>query len=401
MQARFLGVMSTRTTVGRALCAVFLAAGLVTAALAQSAAPVADKADPVAAPAADTAGKGPPAGFVAPADPKPGETNAERARSQPGNNAPMWSAVRDSGTQPGVISLPGAEKGVLVQQFLQYPGSRFTTAGEAWRQVRNDWIIPYGGAVLLFAVLALASYYWRRGPIGHATNEGPAAIERFTPFERITHWINATCFVILAISGVVMAFGKFVLLPILGGTLFGWLTYALKTAHNFAGPVFVVSVIVVIAIFLKDNLAKAADFVWLRNAGGMFSGKEYPSHRFNGAEKVLFWIGVCLLGLSASASGLVLNGLIPGLGVTRVEMQIAHMVHAITAVLMLALIIGHIYMGTIGTRGALQAMKTGWVDEEWAREHHRLWYDDVKTGRLAAKRSQESPPAVGAASARA
>ncbi len=111
-------------------------------------------------------GEGAPAGFVAPAEPKPDETNAQRAKSQPGNNAPFWRAARDSGAQAGYTSLPGLEKGTLIQSLTQYPGSGYTTAGEAWRQVRNQWILPYGGALLLIALLTLALYHWRTGGIG-------------------------------------------------------------------------------------------------------------------------------------------------------------------------------------------------------------------------------------------
>ena len=333
---------------------------------------------------------GPPAGFVVPADPKPGESNAERGKSQPGNNTPMWSAVKESGSKPGVTNLPGAEKGVLIQEFVQYPGSRFTTAGEAWRQVRNNWILPYGGSLLLIVALAIGIFYWRKGALGQSENNGVPTIERFTPFERAAHWTNATAFVVLALSGIVMAFGKFFLLPVIGGTLFGWLTYALKTTHNFVGPLFAVSLVIVAITFVKDNIAGAADFNWLSKAGGLLSEHEVPSHRFNAAEKGIYWWGVVVPGLIVVGSGLVLDLLIPGFGQTRGEMQIANMIHAVAACLMTAMLMGHIYMGTIGTRGAFKAMKTGWVDDAWAREHHELWYDDVKAGKIPARRSAEA-----------
>ena len=241
---------------------------------------------------------GPPAGFVAPAEPKPDETNAQRAQSQPGNNAPFWRAVRESGDQKGVVSLPGIEKGVLIQPFVQYPGSRFTTAGEAWRQVRNNWIIPYGGALLLLVLVSIAIFYWRKGPLGGHVPDTGRQVERFTPFERAAHGLNALAFVLLAISGIVMAFGKFFLLPVLGATLFGWLTFALKNIHNFAGPVFAVTLIVVILTFIRDNLPREGDMRWLKSFGGMLGDHEVPSHRFNAGEKLLFWSGVFGLGLN-------------------------------------------------------------------------------------------------------
>lgn len=372
------------------LLGVALALGLAASAWAQIAAPA---SAPVA---------GPPAGFVAPAEPGANDTNAMRAKSQPGNNAPMWRAVRESGSQPGFTSLPGAEKGVLIQSFVQYPGSRLATAGEAWRQVRNNWIIPYGGSLLVIVLLAIGLFYWARGPFGGPMRDTGRVIERFTPFERATHWATAISFSILGLSGVVMAFGKFFLLPVLGATLFGWLSYVLKTAHNLAGPLFAVALVLLILTYLRDNLPRPGDLNWLLKGGGVLNGHLLSSHRFNAGEKVVYWIGGLVLGLTVVASGLVLDLLIPGWGETRGQMQVAHIVHAVAAMLMMALFMGHIYMGTVGVPGAMQAMKTGYVDESWALEHHVLWYDDVKAGKIPGVRSEaKPPPAAGSASARA
>ena len=368
------------STMRKMLLAAALAMGVGAAAQAQP-----------AAPAAVDATKGPPAGFVAPAEPRADESNAERAKSQPGNNAPIWRAVRDSGTQPAYSSLPGAEQGVLIQPFVQYPGSAFTTAGEAWRQVRNHWIIPYGGALLLITLLALAIFYKTKGPLGSDETTG-RVIERFTPFERAAHWTNAGAFVALAVSGIVMAFGKYFLLPVFGSTLFGWLTYALKNIHNFAGPLFAVSIVIVFVTFVRDNLPAKGDLNWLLKGGGMLGSHEVPSGRFNAGEKLVFWAGIFLFGFIAVGSGLVMDKLIPGLEYLRTDMQVAHMIHAVSALLMLMVFIGHIYLGTIGTRGAMQGMTTGYCDEAWAREHHQLWYEDVMAGRVPAQRSKQPLP---------
>jgi formate dehydrogenase subunit gamma len=316
------------------------------------------------------------------------QTNAERAKVQPGNNAPMWRQVGSGVT--GYSSLPKSqapEAGNLVQPFVQYPGSSLTNAGEAWRQVRNNWIIPYGGALVLIAVGAIALFYWRKGAIQLHGAETGRSIERFTAFERSAHWANAIAFSILAISGLVMAFGKFFLHPVIGGTLFGWLTYLLKNAHNFAGPVFAVSLLIVIVTFVRDNLPRKEDITWLLKGGGLLSEHEVPSHRFNAGEKVMFWGGVFVLGLIVVASGLMLDKLIPGLVYERSTMQLSHMVHAVATLLMIAMFLGHIYLGTIGMAGAYKAMKTGHVDETWAKEHHELWYDDIKAGKIPAQRT--------------
>lgn len=375
-----------------------LAAGALAQNKASDSAPVA----PVkaAAMAGDGAIKGQNIMEVRPdADLTPGyatQTNAERSKVQPGNNAPIWRQVGAGVTGISTLSVSEApEAGNLIQPFVQYPGSRITNAGEAWRQVRNNWIIPYGGSLLLLVVVAIGLFYKAKGGLPLQGVETGKKIERFTYFERAAHWSNAIAFVILAISGIIMAFGKFFLHPVIGGTLFGWLTYVLKNAHNFAGPVFAVSLLVVLGTFLKDNLPKKEDLTWLLKGGGLFSGHEPTSHRFNAGEKAVFWGGVFFLGLIVVSSGLVLDKLVPGLIYERSTMQVANMIHAVAAILMMALFLGHIYMGTIGMDGAYEGMSTGYVDETWAKEHHGLWYDDIKNGKIPAQRTLPPAPTPG------
>jgi len=370
------------------LAGLALGGVLLAAATAQPAPATASIASTeAAAPAAGVNPNGPPVGFTAPADPKADDTNAERGKSQPGNNAPVWRSVRDSGSQPGITNLPGAEMGVLIQSFVQYPGSRFASAGEAWRQVRNEWIIPYGGALFLITAAAIGLFYWKQGPMGGHEPDTGRLIERFSYFERVAHWSMAISFVVLALSGLVLAFGKFFLLPILGGTLFGWLSYALKNVHNFAGPLFAVALVIFIVTYIRDNIPSKADLTWVLEGGGFFREKAAPSPRFNAGEKIVFWGGVIFLGLSIVGSGLVLNQLTPGVAYTRGNMQVAHLVHAVASLLMMAMVLGHIYLGSVGVKGAYQGMRTGYVDEAWAKEHHELWYDDIKAGRVPAQRS--------------
>ena len=324
------------------------------------------------------------------------QNTGQRNAVQPGNNSPMWRDVKSGVT--GYSSLPYAESGNLIQGQVQYPGSKFTSAGEAWRQVRNNWIVPYGGALVIISILALAIFWFARGPIGHhpAVGGGGRRIERFTPFERAAHWTNAIAFVVLGISGIVMAFGKFFLLPVIGQVLFGYFTYLMKNLHNFFGPLFAVSLLIVIITFIKDEFPRRGDMNWLLKAGGVFSksGNEPPTHRFNAGEKVVFWLGVVLLGIIVVGSGLVLDKVVPNMDYVRATMQQAHMIHAAAAVFMICLIGFHIYLGTVGVRGAYRTMRDGYVDEAWAQEHHGYWYDDIKAGRIPAQRSKQAAPIV-------
>src|SRR6266704_3136846 len=262
---------------------------------------------------------------------------------------------------------------------------------ETWRQLKNGWITPIAGWLFAAVVVAIGAFFKWRGSIKVHGEPTGRLIERFTPFERYTHWVVAITFVILGISGLVMMLGKYVLLPVIGYTLFAWLAQLSKHLHNFVGPVFIVSLLMLIVIFLKDNLPRFYDIKWFANLGGMGSGEHVPSGRFNAGEKVWFWVGVVVLSLVVSASGLVL--LFPNFDQVRAVMIEANVVHAVAAGVVMAISLGHIYLGTVGLEGAYESMRKGYVDETWAREHHEYWYNDVKSGKVKAGTAMGQPDA--------
>ena len=296
------------------------------------------------------------------------ESQAQRQQVQPGNNAPVWREVRSG--KEAYTSVKGRETGVLIQ-----------TEGETWRKLRNGPITLYGGWLVVSVLLVLALYYKWRGAIGLHSPPTGKMIERFSSFERIAHWTMAISFCVLAVSGLTMLFGKYVLLPLIGHTLFGWLATLGKNLHNFVGPVFMFSIVVFVVTFIRDNFPRACDFIWLAKVGGVLSGEVVPAGRFNAGEKIWFWGGVIGLGMVSSASGLVLD--FPNFDQTRALMMLANIVHVIAALLFIVWSFTHIYLGTVGTTGAYEGMRNGYVDETWAREHAQYWYEDVKSGRRA------------------
>lgn len=320
------------------------------------------------------------------------QNQAERSRDQPGNLAPTYRIVK--GGEKNYSSLPALEAGVLIQGKAQFLGqARAVTAGEAWRRYRNGPLTMTGGWLLLIALTAVAAMYFLRGEIKlHAPRTG-RLIERFTPAERTIHWSMAISFVALALSGITILFGKHVLLPVFGLTLFGWLAFLCKNIHNFSGPIFTVSIILFFVKFARDNLPHVSDMKWFAKFGGLLSGEHVSSHRFNAGEKVLFWGVVVGLGLIVSASGFVLDMLIPSLEYTRATMQLASITHVVAAILTVSVVIGHIYLGTVGMEGAYASMRTGYVDDTWAKEHHDLWYADIESGKIQRMRSQGSQAA--------
>jgi len=295
----------------------------------------------------------------------------QRRLEQPGNNAPVWREVRKEGSQENYTSIKGREVNVLVQ-----------SAGNTWRQIRNGPITFYGGWLVVAVALILAAIYFAKGPVKLHDKPTGRVIERFTLAERWAHWTMGISFVVLGVTGLTILFGKHVLLPVIGYTLFAWLLSLAKNLHNFVAPLFAVSLLVFIVMFIRDNLPKAYDFGWFLKAPGFFAGKHIASGRFNAGEKVWFWGGVVVLSLALVASGSIL--LFPNFDQVRATMQQASIVHMIAALLVISASLGHIYLGTIGVEGAYQAMRTGYVDEVWAKSHHEYWYNDVKSSARAA-----------------
>ncbi len=301
----------------------------------------------------------------------PQQQQQQRRIEQPYNNAPVWREVRKEGNTGNYTSIKGRETGVLVQ-----------SAGNTWRQIRNGPITFYGGWLVVICVLVMAAVYFAKGPVKLHEKPTGRLIERFTVAERWAHWVMGISFCVLGLTGLVILFGKHVLLPIIGYTLFAWLSALAKNLHNFVAPLFIVSLLVFIAMYAKDNLPEKGDGYWLANAWKFFSGVHLPSGRFNAGEKIWFWVGVVAMCLVVSVSGLVL--LFPNFDQLRSTMQLANIVHATAALLVIGYGLGHIYMGTIGVEGAYRNMRDGVTDETWAKEHHDLWYEEVKARRGAA-----------------
>jgi len=348
-RARLFGAL----ILGAALAAPF-------GAFAQAKAPAESPAAPTTAPTKD-AGKVPGAPQIQAPAVSPNST------AVPGWNNPPKSWEPLSETRQ-YASLPGIETNRLIQ-----------ATGREWRAFRNGPLTRYGGWFFVLVLAALTAFYLLRGPLALHGQLTGRLIERFNAVERTSHWVLAISFTLLAITGVVILWGKHIILPWLGYSGFSWLTIVSKNIHNFVGPLFIFSLLVMFLLFVKDNLFRAYDVDWLKKAGGMFGGGEVPSGRFNAGEKLWFWGGVVILGAVMTVTGLILD--FPNWNQGREAMQIANVVHGVAAVIFIGISFGHTYLGTIGMPGAYRAMRDGYVDETWAREHHAIWYEEVKAGR--------------------
>ena len=305
------------------------------------------------------------------------ETQAQRQQVQPGNNAPVWREVRKEG-QEHYTSIKGRETGVLIQ-----------TLGQTWRELRNGWIVPIAGWFFVAFACAVGLFYLLRGPMKLHDKPTGRLIKRFTTFQRATHWTMAISFCILGVSGLIMMVGKYVLLPVIGHMLFGWLADLAKILHNFAGPVFFLSMLIMVVRFAKDALPSANDLTWIRKGGGMLTGEHVPCGKMNAGQKMWFWGGVVVLSGTAAVTGLIMD--FPNFDQDRSTMIYTNIIHSVVAGLVMALSLYHIYMGTIGVEGAYDAMRYGYCDETYAKEHHEYWYQDVKAGKVKADTAEGTP----------
>jgi formate dehydrogenase subunit gamma len=255
-------------------------------------------------------------------------------------------------------------------------------AGRDWRhfhQVTLRWI---GAISILGMLVLLVVFYLTRGMVRLEAGRSGRVLVRFSTFERLVHWMTAACFIILAITGLNITFGKPLLLPLIGPEAFtAWSQWA-KYAHNYLSFAFTLGVFLIFMMWIAWNIPNRRDIEWLKEGGGMVGHKHPPADRFNAGQKMIYWI-VVIGGTAVAVSGYLL--MFPFYGTNIADMQVAQVVHGVVALLFVAAMLAHIYIGTIGMEGAFEAMWDGTVDVNWAKEHHSVWAErEVAKGHVTA-----------------
>ncbi|WP_198120094.1 formate dehydrogenase subunit gamma [Massilia rhizosphaerae] len=307
----------------------------------------------------------------------------------------ILQAEHDARTpEPGLGSASSGRVHIDRHYLGQYGGTEGTVilqrGGNVWRVWRNGWMATTMGTILVAVLVAIFLFYRAVGPARVDEPETGRRIVRFTDWERWVHWATAISFIVLAVTGLVIMFGKKILLPFVGHDVFAGIAYVFKYLHNFVGPLFIVCSVLIFFTFLHRNVWRRIDWQWFRRGGGIVSHTHVPAGFFNAGEKAWFWLGVTLLGLVMSATGLVLDFVT--FGQTRYVMQVANYLHIAGATFYIAAAMGHIYIGTWGTPGAYEAMRHGTVDAAWAKAHHAVWYDEVEAGVAPGTFDDRVPP---------
>ena len=262
----------------------------------------------------------------------------------------------------GYIDIPDTRARVLVQP-----------AGRTWDRFHEVTLHWFGAIVIIGMIAVLGVAYLILGRLRISAGRSRKKVHRFSAFERFSHWLTAVSFVTLGLTGLNITFGKILVLPVIGADAFSSLSQAAKYIHNFTSFAFVIGLVLIVAMWFKDNIPRKVDIDWLKQGGGFIKSKHAPAGRFNAGEKAVFWLAI-LAGIAVTVSGFLL--LFPFYVTNILGMQVAQVLHAVIAVLFVAVILAHIYIGTLGMEGAFEAMGTGEVDLNWAKEHHDLWLQD-------------------------
>lgn len=294
------------------------------------------------------------------ADGPPKPKNFPEGVSSQNLGGDLWREVRQRDLQSvGISQVKGVDSGILIN-----------ARGDQWARFRMTQLSTYGGIAIAAVFLVVVLFYIVRGRVPIEGGLSGQMVRRFTDYERIVHWALAIVFLFLAITGLILLLGRPLLLPLFGKEIFSLLASASKEGHNLFGPMFLVSLIMMFISFARRNIYERGDMTWLLRGGGLIGDGHASGGFFNMGEKTWYWM-VILIGFVIAISGLIL--VFPNFGQGRVIMELSHVVHAIGAIILMAVSIGHMYLGSIGSEGALEGMKTGYVDINWADAHHDRW----------------------------
>jgi formate dehydrogenase subunit gamma len=306
------------------------------------------------------------------------DVSSSVAGSVPNPGADLWRAVRArDGVVAGSSQVKGVETGVLIDP-----------AGKAWLEFRKEKLIPYSAYVFAGIASALLLYFLLHGRIRIKAGRSGVLVPRYSRYERWVHWIMVVVFMTLALTGVILLYGRFVLIPLLGPEGFHMTAQISKWLHDIMGPIFIISLIVMAFTFFREAICRCkVDMIWFLRAGGYLGGKHPSSGKINAGQKAWYW-AVVLGGIVLIGSGLVMY--FPNFQQGREIMQNANMIHGLAAVFVIAFMFIHIYLASVGMEGSLECMTSGNCDENWAKEQHDLWYEEMKEeGRIGAQSSTE------------
>jgi formate dehydrogenase subunit gamma len=275
----------------------------------------------------------------------------------------LLESLQSGQTVNGRVSIPNPRAGDLIK-----PG------GRDWSALHQSTMFSITVWSLIGMLVLLVLFYLVRGRIRIDSGFAGRTIQRFNSVERFAHWLTAVSFIVLALTGLNIVIGRHVLLPLFGPEAFGTVSALGKLAHNYLAWPFMLGILLIFLVWVKDNFPSGVDGQWLAAGGGLLKkGVHPPARKFNAGQKIIFW-SVVVGGALLSWTGVIL--IYPDLAGSSGQWQQMQVIHGITSAILTAIILAHIYIGSVGMEGAFDAMGSGEVDLNWAKEHHSLWVEE-------------------------
>ncbi|MCL1147541.1 formate dehydrogenase subunit gamma [Shewanella marinintestina] len=298
---------------------------------------------------------------------------AEEASLQP----QQWQPIKVEAIAGDIPEL----RGMPTQAQLQLP--------TAIPEDANETVLGYLGATdtiaflvyaSLFAVIGLFIIFIIVNGISRL-DEGFSGklIKRWSGLSISVHWLGAIACMLLILTGLVLAGGRLYFEPSMNQSGWASLVGLSSGLHELMAFPFILGYVLMILMWAPKQIPASYDIKWFAVLGGYLNTgkKHHPDAGFaNAGEKLWFWVFALFGGLMV-VSGLTM--MFPEtFVVTKNTANTMLLVHIISTVIISAFSVVHIFMATVMSEGGMSNMTSGYCDENWAKQHHNLWFKELK-----------------------
>jgi formate dehydrogenase subunit gamma len=294
------------------------------------------------------------------------QSSQQQAKSMT-SDADLWRAIKAG--ESGYSTYKGVDADILIN-----------VAGNKGKILRNTYLKPLLGLAFVGVFVAFLVFYFVNGPSTLSKGFSGKMVFRWSKADLWLHWIMAVSCLIMMLTGLVIMLGRHFLAPYVGDDIWAGIIAFSKFSHDWSSPIFMVSWLACVIKWMPLQTVKLYDLKWFLVVGGYinfgpFKGKHPDSGFANAGEKMWFW-SLAIFGLCISVTGIML--VFPTLDLPRIWSMLALLIHGVSAVIIVAFTIVHIWMATVLSEGGMECMVSGYCDENWASQHHNLWYDEIK-----------------------
>ncbi|MBY6187370.1 formate dehydrogenase subunit gamma [Marinobacter hydrocarbonoclasticus] len=296
-------------------------------------------------------------------------SDAGMVAAQAGNEAEVvWQAIQQ-----------GAEGRTVSES--EFHAQLINPQDERLLPLRSNILAP-GLALALFGMIAAFAAFIAVNGISklHHGFSGKM-VYRWSKADVAIHWLGAIPCLLLILTGLTLLAGRLIIEPYLGQQTFATMAAIAKPVHDYMAIPFMLGWLLMTVKWAKNQIPAKYDIAWFMVVGGYinfgpFKGKHPDAGFANAGEKLWFWT-FAAFGAVISASGVIL--LFPEyVEPSRNLSLLSLIIHGVSAIIICAFSIVHIFMATVMSEGGMECMVSGYCDENWAIQHHNVWYDEIK-----------------------